>query len=271
MKPVALSFSSRRAPKYLLALLSLPIIPLGCSPSAIDTDIARPAPREPSLEKIPGPPLGEFDSFQDALLAACNKIIAKPNAVTPPEKSDMNFDTYWRVSSEYCAWIYYTPDTKYVLSRLTDQSQVDLTNKQKTCILPPTVEDQRYPPNTITYVCALHNHTYDRILSTDDLDFIVKEGMKRGEAPYYGFLPKTKDGYRYLSIVAFFSNHLEEPTCDGFYQYTPLNGQVLKHTRTGEQWKCEQVGHVTWVRARAGPELPQIEKVKGPCPSKDVP
>jgi hypothetical protein len=243
---------------------------LGCPPRAIDNDIARPNPGEPLLAQLPGPPLGSFNSFEDALLAACTKIITKPNTVTPP-REHQHFDTYWRVASEYCAWIYYTPDTQYVLSRLTDQSRIDPSNKRKTCVLPSTVEDQRYPPDAITYLCALHNHTYDSILSIDDMDFIVNEGMKRGEAPYYGFFPNTQDGHRFLSIVAFFSNHLESPTGDGFYQYTPLNGHLLKHTRLGEQWECEQIGHVRWIKFESGAEVPSIEKVNGPCPEKSAP
>lgn len=68
--------------------------------------------------------LGPFDSYGDALIAACNKILSKPHA-TAGRKDHPHFEMRWRVSSEYYAWIYYTPDDKYVVSKLTDQTHVD--------------------------------------------------------------------------------------------------------------------------------------------------
>src|SRR5688572_28636892 len=97
-----------------------------------DPDIVRPPPGGPSLEKIPGPMLGPFDSPEDALIAACNKILSKPHA-TAGRKDHPHFEVRWRVSSEYCAWMYYTPDEKYVVSKLTDQTSEDPALRSKRC------------------------------------------------------------------------------------------------------------------------------------------
>ncbi|NPD27803.1 hypothetical protein [Corallococcus exiguus] len=52
-----------------------------------------------------------------------------------------------------------------------------------------------------------------------------------------------------LSIVAFFSNSddLDHPSCDGFFQYIPVTGELKKWTggvRGG--WRQEVLGMVTW-------------------------
>lgn len=248
--------------RHRLVSLSVSML-LGCPPTAVDNDIVRPKPGEPFLEEIPGPLMGPFNSFAGALIAACRKIIRKPNAVIP-HPSTQDFDTYWRTSSEYCAWIYYTPANHYELSKLTDQSKVDPSGNKKTCLLPPTVRDPRYSPDSIKYICALHNHLFDDALSPDDLKFILKEGARRGESPYFGYYPQTQEGGRLLSTVAFFSTNAQSPACDGFYQYFPLTGVIVKVTDADTpQPKCEQFGLVKWDDAF---EEPAIKKVQGPCP-----
>jgi len=235
---------------------------LGCSStSATDRDIVRPGPDEPYLERIPGPLLEPFNSFQDALLAACNKILTKPNAVAG-RRDQPSFDVYWRVGSEYCAWIYYTPDQKYELSKLTDQSRVDPADRSKTCYLPSIVEDRRYPPDSIKYICALHNHLYDDPLSVNDIRFIVSEVHN------HGFESETKDGVSRLSTVAFFSNDRGAPTCDGFHQYIPATSQILKWTHAQGRWVCEQTGRVVW--AEDGVRF-SIESTHAPCSKGAVP
>jgi hypothetical protein len=246
----------------LRSILLLVSMLLGCLPAVIDDDIVRPKPGTSLLEELPGPLMGPFNSFEDALLAACRKIITKPNAVAPSQDLQ-NFATYWRASSEYCAWIYYTPEGTYELSKLTDQSKVDPAHREKTCWLPPTVRDQRYSPSSIKHICALHNHLFDDPLSTTDLKFIIQEGSRHGEPPYYGFLHQTRDGERLLSIVAFFSNQIQNPTCDGYYQYFPLAGLIVKVTRIGNRSNCDQFGLVEWDDAM---EIPTIKKMNGPCP-----
>jgi hypothetical protein len=244
------------------SILLLASMILGCPPAAIDDDVVRPKPGAPFLEELPGPLLGPFNSFTDALVAACRKIITKPHAVSP-HPSTQDFNTYWRTSTEYCAWIYYTPDGNYELSKLTDQSKLGLATRKKMCLLPPTVQDQRYSPSGIKYICALHNHLFDDALSADDLRFILNEGARRGAPPYFGFFPQTREGGRLLSIVAFFSTDAQSPSCDGYYQYFPLIGVIVKVTHGDTKPRCEQFGLVEWDDAF---KVPTIKEVKGPCP-----
>ncbi|MBN1207763.1 MAG: hypothetical protein JXB05_23060 [Myxococcaceae bacterium] len=115
------------------------------------------------------PGFGPFDSYSDALLAACPVILSKPNA-TAGRPGGQDFQLRWRISSEYCAWLYYTPDHKYEMSMLTDQARPNLGDR-KTCNLPPFVDDPRYPPASLKYIFALHNHPFEDRLSDYDNGF----------------------------------------------------------------------------------------------------
>lgn len=234
----------------------LPWLCACASPAALDADLVRPGPGAPFLEELPGPLLGPFDSPSDALLAACGKILSKPHA-NSGRPDHPGFNARWRVSSEYCAWLYYTPDHHYVVSRLTDQSRVDPAQRSKSCLLPSRVVDARYPPEALRYIYALHNHPYGSALSPNDLRFIISEGR------VHGFESETKTGRVRLSIVAFFSNEVEPSSCDGFHQFIPLTGQLLKWTRAASGWRCEQTGRVTWHDADALDFT--IQKLQGPC------
>ena len=55
---------------------------------------------------------GSFDTRWDALIAACPLILSMPGGHAGRQDS-MGFDVRWRVSREYCSWLYYTPDQKY--------------------------------------------------------------------------------------------------------------------------------------------------------------
>ncbi len=223
------------------------------APQPADPDIVRPRPGEPPLTQLPGP-MRIFNSYQRALMEACQKIISKPRA-TAGRRDAQGSDSRWRVGTEYCAWIYYTPDGKYVLSKLTDQTRVDPANRRKHCALPPDVNDKRFPPDSIKYIFAIHNHLFDDLLSDEDLHFIITQGFN------HGFEAGTQNGSVRLSTVAFFSNEVENPQCDGFYQYLPLTKQILKWTRTTE-WKCEQTHTVEW---DTDFKVPQLTEAKGPC------
>ncbi|MCE9668531.1 hypothetical protein LY474_11980 [Myxococcus stipitatus] len=243
--------------------LALLLLMGGCASSPeVDPDIVRPAPGAPFLDKLPGPMMGPFDSPSTALLAACGKILTKPHA-NAGGRDHQDFGVRWRVSSEYCAWMYYTPDQHYVVSKLTDQSRVDPLQRSKSCLLPSVVDDRRYPPDAIRYIYALHNHPYGSRLTENDIQFIVSEGKA------HGFEHETKDGRQRLSIVAFFSRNVSEPSCDGFHQYIPLTGQLLKWTRTGASWRCEQTGSVIW---EAGDERRfTIQESSRPCDRSKTP
>jgi hypothetical protein len=247
---------------------------LGCStsktlapdPDELDADIARPPPGGPLLESIPGPMLGPFDSHMEALLAACRKIFTKPrsSAGRRPSETALReeqeaFRLRRRVATEYCAWMYYTPDNKYEISLLTDQTNPDTTGEDKRCSLPSSVADHRYPPESIQYIIVLHSHTFDTPISPKDIRFIVDQGG------VHGFEPKSKDGNPWLSVVAFFSNGREDPTCDGFYSYTPYIGRILKWTRDGRHWRCTQTHVVKWLKGDS-PGDPIVVGEEAPCP-----
>ncbi|MCP3063340.1 hypothetical protein LXT21_31630 [Myxococcus sp. K38C18041901] len=222
----------------------------------------RPAPDAPFLDKLPGPLLGPFSSPSSALLAACRKILAKPNA-SAGAREHPDFEVRWRASSEYCAWVYYTPEQQYVMSKLTDQSRVDPLQRSKSCLLPSMVDDPRYPADSIRYIYALHNHPYGSSLTESDIQFIVSEGM------VHGFESETKDGRLRLSVVAFFSRSASEPSCDGFHQYIPLTGQMLKWTRADASWRCEQTGSVRW--SDTDDRKFTVQKVSRPCDRSNTP
>ena len=80
------------------------------------------------------PGFGPFDSRMEALHAAC-PLISRSLARWRGTRSDQNFEVRWRMASEYCAWLYFTPDQKYEMSMLVeDTSQDDLL--KRSCRLP---------------------------------------------------------------------------------------------------------------------------------------
>lgn len=222
-------------------LLASALMVSGCStPQAIE-GVVRPKPGEPLLESLPGPMpgFGPFDSYSDALLSACSLILSKPNA-NAGRVGDQDFQLRWRVSNEYCAWLYYTPEHKYEMSMLTDQHKLDDLHGRRSCLLPSFVKDSRYPQASLKYIFALHNHPYGSTISKDDVRIIVAEGAQ------HGLEISTKDGVSQLSIIAFFSNRATEPSCDGFHQYIPSTHQILRWTKTNKKWQCKQTGRVDW-------------------------
>lgn len=226
-----------------LGILILLLISCGCSPPKPIPGVVRPGPGEPFLETLPGPMpgFGPFDSYSDALLAACPLILSKPNA-TAGRVGSQDFQLRWRVSSEYCAWMYYTPDHKYEMSMLTDQSRPDPGNS-KTCVLPHFVDDPRYPPDSLKYIFALHNHPYEGRLSQYDIRGIVSMGK------IHGFEADTNAGKVRLAVIAFFSKSgdPERPSCDGFFEFIPLTGELLKWVHSQGLWRMERIGMVKWI------------------------
>ncbi|KFE69167.1 hypothetical protein [Hyalangium minutum] len=213
---------------------------VGCTPSTPIPGVVRPGPGEPFLQSLPGPMpgFGPFESYTQALMAACPLILSKPNA-TAGRVGSQNFQIRWRVSSEYCAWLYYTPDHKYEMTLLTDQSKPNLEDR-KTCDLPPFVNDPRYPPTSLKYIFALHNHPFEDILSNKDIGYITDMGLT------HGFEINTRDGNVRLAVIAFFStsNDFESPTCDGFFEYIPATTEMVKWHHSQDDWRMEHVGLV---------------------------
>lgn len=246
--------------KLLAPCLIAPWIVWGCATGqSMDPEVMRPSSGEPFLPRLPGPGLGgSYDTFSHALIAACQRILKKPGA-SVTHLQHLDFITRWRLSTEYCAWIYYTPARRYEISRLTDQSKVDPSEKLKTCVLPSFVDDARYPSNSIKYICAIHNHAYGSTLSDDDIRSIVSQGL------IHGFDAETKDGTVLLSLVAFFSTDPENPSCDGFYQYVPAANGLYKWTRAGADWRCRKTGKVEWQDA----DHYSLQEMDADCPEFD--
>lgn len=91
---------TRWFPTRLLAAL---LLGLGCSPPRPVEGVWRPAPGE-DADYIPGPMqnFGPFDTYPDALKAACPLILSKPNA-TVGYLQDSNPALARRTATEYCA------------------------------------------------------------------------------------------------------------------------------------------------------------------------
>jgi hypothetical protein len=176
---------------------------------------------------------GPFDAYPDALKAACPLILSKPNA-TVGHLKDCNPGLARRVATEYCAWLYYTPEHRYEMSMLTDRSgPSDLVTGSKTCFLPTFVSDARYAPGDLQYIFALHNHPFGRPLSA--IDILLIEEL----ASIHDWEIKTKNGAVRLAVIAFFSQSKDPttPTCDGFYQYVPATRELQTWSQSAGQWK----------------------------------
>ncbi|WP_241758832.1 hypothetical protein [Pyxidicoccus parkwayensis] len=115
---------------------------------------------------------GPFTAYADALKAACPLILSKPYAtVSHLQESDPQLAR--RTATEYCAWLYYTPEDQYEMSMLADQSRPDdLVTGLRSCVLPAFVNDSRYAAGSLKHIFALHNHPFGTRLSAADLRFI---------------------------------------------------------------------------------------------------
>ena len=198
---------------------------------------------------VPGPMprLGPFESRWDALLAACPRVLSQRGA-TAGRKDAMGFDVYWRVSTEYCAWVYYTPDHKYEMSMLVESSKTIPPDDQgeRRCEMPAFVDDPRYPQHSLKYVYIVHNHAvFPTEISEIDIAAVVRA------ARIHGAFVETKEGRVPIGIVAFFSNTYNPtaPTCDGFLEYSlGRRNEVVKWARDEQgQWHQARAGTVTWL------------------------
>lgn len=189
------------------------------------------------------PGFGPFDSFADALIAACPLILSQPRA-TAGRRGEQGFDVRWRVSAEYCAWMYYTPDDKYEMSMLVESvDPLPLSeNEERTCRLPTFVDDRRYPPHSLKYVYLLHNHPSPITLSATDVRAIANVAKVHGE------FVETKEGRIPVSVIAFFANSYSptSPACDGFFEYSMTSADLFK-------WSPEERG--AGVGTRLAPSL----------------
>jgi hypothetical protein len=191
----------------------------------------------------PFPGIGPFTTYWDALLAACPLILGQRNA-TAGRTDDTSFPVRWRVSNEYCAWLYYTPDQKYDLSYLVESTEALRANGEKGCRAPAFVDDPRYPPRSLKYLYFLHNHPATPTnISEEDIAAVAKIARIHG-----GFV-QTAEGSIPVSIVAFISNSHppQQLSCDGFYEYSHGSTEVLKWAPDDlGQWQKTKVGTVSW-------------------------
>jgi len=220
------------------------LLHFACAPRTPIPGVVQPGIGE-TLTSIPGPMpgFGPFEKFSDALMAACPVILSKPRA-TAGRPTDQNFKLRWMLSQEYCAWLYYTPDGKYEMSMLA-AAPTQNDHSKRVCDLPSIVNDSRYPSGGLGYVFVLHNHPYENELSDFDIRFIV------AMAAEHGITIKTNAGEVPISIVAFYSrsDNLENPSCDGFFQYIPGTGELFKWINSRGHWGSTTAGRVVWIDA----------------------
>ena len=196
------------------------------------------------------PGFGPFKSPFDALMKACPFLLSLPHAVGQRlDETDPAHELSWHQSTEYCAWVYYTPDDNYEMSWvITPDVQDEIAARH--CSLPPRVHDSRYPDDSIRYVYAIHTHPFPEKgrLSEGDILYILRQGERHGRA----FV--NREGIIKLANIAFFRKPgLDGQHCSSFYQYTPMTGELQEWT-LGEDstWKVDDYGRVTSWRNERG-------------------
>lgn len=191
------------------------------------------------------PGLGPFDSRLEALAAACPLVLGQRNASAGREGS-LSFEMRWRSATEYCAWLYYTPDNKYELSMLVESTEPVPPGKhhERRCKAPAFVDDPRYPPRSLRYIYFIHNHaSAPTNLSEDDIRATIKAARIHG--PY----ADTAEGRVPIGVIAFYSNSYppSAKACDGFYEYVWGSNMVLQWTPDREGgWRKTKAGTVRW-------------------------
>ncbi|WP_224364880.1 hypothetical protein [Hyalangium versicolor] len=217
----------------------------GCSttPPGGLVGVVEPRPGE-VITSIPGPMPGRsaYATVDEAIFAACPLIMSQPQASIPVPPTHQNFELYWKLSREYCAWLY-AADGHDVEMSLFAVSAVQDDPRKRQCKLPAYVDDPRYPSDSLSYLVILHSHPFDGPLSRRDLQFLVQM------AQLHGFTPMVKGKKVSISIVAFFGQTQDgRGTCEGFYQYLPArNSELVKVTVTEDgHWSRTLMGHVRW-------------------------
>lgn len=162
----------------------LVLVAWGCSypppPGVIRIDYRHPP------NSVKGPieiNFGSYDSYWEALVAACPVVISMPGS-NAGRTDSMGFQDRWRASREYCSWLYYTPDRKYEMSMLVEgPPQPPDEQGERRCRLPVFVDDGRYPKESLKYVYILHNHPeFPTNISDMDLDMLVLAREIHGES-----------------------------------------------------------------------------------------
>jgi hypothetical protein len=219
----------------------------GCT-SPPPPGVVRFDPRNPP-RSVRGPieiDFGPHDSYWEALVAACPVVLSMPGS-SAGRKDSMGFYERWRVSTEYCSWLYYTPDQKYEMSMLVEgPPQPPDEQDVRRCKLPAFVDDKRYSRGSLKYIYIIHNHPeFPTNISELDFDMIVLARKIHGESV------ETSEGRIPIGIVAYFAKSYDPaPTeCEGFFEYRFGSSVVLKWMPDEQgRWRKEEVGTVTWTR-----------------------
>jgi hypothetical protein len=231
----------------LESIALLACIALGCVPPKPPPGVVRFDPENfPDSVDGPMPHFGPFDSRFEALLAACPLILSQPHA-TAGRVDDPNFAVRWRTSNEYCAWLYYTPDSKYEMSLLVESTEPIPPDSQgeRRCKAPAFVNDPRYLQRSLQYLYFLHNHSaVPTNISDRDIRAVIKSALIHGK------FVETKEGKIPVAVIAFISNSYEPSlnSCDGFYEYSWGSPEVVKWTPDEHGvWSRKKAGSVTWI------------------------
>jgi len=181
---------------------------------------------------------GPFLTYFDALVHACPRLMSLPGASRHKVELKQLGNVYVQYSrddsTEYCAWIYSTPNSEYEVS-LIATPEVQREGEQRFCSLPRRVIDTRfvdepdYPDRHIKYAIAIHSHPSPRIFTQEDIIYLVE--MER-------YLQETlhDNGQIRLAMAAFYSREdRDKPACDGFFQYRTS-------ARTIQMWTLNEKG-----------------------------
>lgn len=203
-----------------------------------DSDMVRPVLGDPLLETFPGPVMGPYKDYVEAMLEACQYVQARPAEREGPS----------------CLWLYYSMEQPYFIGRLSKPLRVDSERSDTSCLLPWRLDDPRYPPGASRSTTVLYSGVHGSELSEEELDFMVLEGERHGVESEPG------RGHAWLSITLTIARNARMPSCDGFHEYIPITGQFFRRMRTAEGWRCEVTGEVRWVDSKL-----TVKRMRRPC------
>jgi hypothetical protein len=232
------------------------LLAIGCAPSLPPEVVVIPAERAPSGYEYALPaPLegGSFPTYFEALVHACPRLMSLPGASKRKVDLKRLGDVYVQYSqdesTEYCAWIYYTPAGLYETSLIATPEAQNSSSGNRFCTLPRRVidaryvDDPRYPDKHIKYVFAIHSHPSPRIFTKEDIIYLVETERYIQETLH-------DNGEIRLGMAAFFSRgERDEPACDGFFQFSTTSRKVQMWTIDEEgKWQSHDVATVDYKR-----------------------
>ncbi|HYH98981.1 MAG TPA: hypothetical protein VD972_23710 [Hyalangium sp.] len=195
---------------------------------------------------------GPFLTYFDALVHACPRLMSLPGASKQKVELKRLGDFYVQYSrddsTEYCAWIYYTPKSEYEIS-LIATPEIQREGDRRFCSLPRRIIDTRfvdepgYPDKRIKYAIAIHSHPSPRIFTQEDIIYLVETEQYIQETLH-------DNGQIRLGMAAFFSREdRDEPSCDGFFQYSTSARTIQMWTMTKNgDWQSRDAATVDYLR-----------------------